>query len=129
MLHTNYTHIINGLRHIAPLRELRQAQADIFTDFLSQSDKNLTKGFFDLATGFGKTRMMNILSEAYLSQNPNGRMIVVVPTKALVCDENGDGMIKRFKDFHQMYHTEPLSIGAFYSKKKDAKQNIIVTTY
>ncbi|MBR4927843.1 MAG: DEAD/DEAH box helicase family protein, partial [Alphaproteobacteria bacterium] len=129
MIQTNFNHIVDGLRTFLPICDLRRAQLDIFEEFLSKSDQNVTKGFFNLATGFGKTRMMTVLTESFLLQNPTGKVVVVVPTTALVKDENGDGMIKRFQDFHQMYHHEPLSIGAFYTYSKDTKSDIIVTTY
>ena len=129
MIQQNFNYLLDGLSSFLPFSDLRRAQLDIFEEFLSRADENLTKGFFDLATGFGKTRMMNVLTEAYLSQNPNGKVVVVVPTVALIKDENGDGMIKRFQDFHQMYHSEPLSIGSFYTDEKDTTSNVIVTTY
>ena len=129
MKQQNFNTLISGIKSFLPISDLRSAQKDIFDEFLSRVDENLTKGFFDLATGFGKTRMMNVLAEGYLSQNPKGKVVVVVPTQSLVKDENGDGMIKRFQDFHQMYHSEPLSIGSFYSYGKDTTSNVIVTTY
>lgn len=129
MIQQNFNTLISGIKSFLPFSDLRRAQLDIFEEFLSRADENLTKGFFDLATGFGKTRMMNVLTESYLSQNPNGKVVVVVPTVALIKDENGDGMIKRFQDFHQMYHSEPLSIGSFYTDEKDTTSNVIVTTY
>lgn len=129
MKQQNFNNLISGIKSFLPISDLRPAQKDIFEEFLSRVDENLTKGFFDLATGFGKTRMMNVLTEGYLSQNPKGKVVVVVPTQSLVKDENGEGMIKRFQDFHQMYYSEPLSIGAFYSYGKDTTSNVIVTTY
>ncbi len=129
MKQQNFNTLISGIKSFLPISDLRPAQKDIFDEFLSRVDENLTKGFFDLATGFGKTRMMNVLAEGYLSHNPKGKVVVVVPTQSLVKDENGDGMIKRFQDFHQMYHSEPLSIGSFYAYGKDTTSNVIVTTY
>ena len=129
MKQQNFNTLISGIKSFLPISDLRPAQKDIFEEFLSRADENLTKGFFDLATGFGKTRMMNVLTEGYLSQNPKGKVVVVVPTQSLIKDENGEGMIKRFQDFHQMYHSEPLSIGSFYSYGKDTTSNVIVTTY
>ena len=129
MKQQNFNNLISGIKSFLPISDLRPAQKDIFEEFLSRADENLTKGFFDLATGFGKTRMMNVLTEGYLSQNPKGKVVVVVPTQSLVKDENGEGMIKRFQDFHQMYYSEPLSIGAFYTYGKDTASNVIVTTY
>ncbi len=130
MTQSNLRHLLNGLRAFLPNCDLRQSQLDVFDTFLSQAgEKYLSKGFFDLATGFGKTRMMNVLAESYLSQNPNGKVIVVVPTQGLIQDANGDGMIKWFNDFHQMYFSQPLSIGAFYAYEKSTTQQIIVTTY
>ena len=129
MKQQNFNNLISGIKSFLPISDLRPAQKDIFEEFLSRVDENLTKGFFDLATGFGKTRMMNVLTEGYLSQNPKGKVVVVVPTQSLVKDENGEGMIKRFQDFHQMYYSEPLSIGSFYSYGKDTTSNVIVTTY
>ena len=129
MKQQNFNNLISGIKSFLPISDLRPAQKDIFDEFLSRVDENLTKGFFDLATGFGKTRMMNVLTEGYLSQNPKGKVVVVVPTQSLVKDENGEGMIKRFQDFHQMYYSEPLSIGAFYTYGKDTTSNVIVTTY
>ena len=129
MKQQNFNNLISGIKSFLPISDLRPAQKDIFEEFLSRVDENLTKGFFDLATGFGKTRMMNVLTEGFLSQNPKGKVVVVVPTQSLVKDENGEGMIKRFQDFHQMYHSEPLSIGSFYSYGKDTTSNVIVTTY
>ena len=129
MKQSNFRQLVDGIKSFLPISDLRPAQKDIFDEFLSRVDENLTKGFFDLATGFGKTRMMNVLTEGYLSQNPKGKVVVVVPTQSLIKDENGEGMIKRFQDFHQMYYSEPLSIGAFYTYGKDTASNVIVTTY
>ncbi|MBO7243656.1 MAG: DEAD/DEAH box helicase family protein [Alphaproteobacteria bacterium] len=129
MKQSNFNTLMKGIKSFLPISDLRPAQKDIFDEFLSRVDENLTKGFFDLATGFGKTRMMNVLTEGFLSQNPKGKVVVVVPTQSLVKDENGEGMIKRFQDFHQMYYSEPLSIGAFYTYGKDTASNVIVTTY
>ena len=129
MIQRNFNYIVDGLREFLPFCDLRQSQLNVFEEFLLKSDENITKGFFDLATGFGKTRVMNVLTESFLSKNPNGKVLVVVPTITLIKDENGDGMIKRFQDFHQMYHHEPLSIGSFYTYEKDIKSNIIITTY
>ncbi len=129
MKQQNFNTLVSGIKSFLPISDLRPAQKDIFDEFLSRVDENLTKGFFDLATGFGKTRMMNVLAEGYLSHNPKGKVVVVVPTQSLIKDENGDGMIKRFQDFHQMYFNEPLSIGSFYTYGKDITSNVIVTTY
>ena len=129
MKQSNFRQLVDGIKSFLPISDLRPAQKDIFDEFLSRVDENLTKGFFDLATGFGKTRMMNVLAEGYLSHNPKGKVVVVVPTQSLIKDENGEGMIKRFQDFHQMYHSEPLSIGSFYTYGKDITSNVIVTTY
>ncbi len=129
MKQQNFNALISGIKSFLPISDLRPAQKDIFEEFLSRADENLTKGFFDLATGFGKTRMMNVLAESFLLQNPKGKVVVVVPTQSLVKDANGEGMIKRFQDFHQMHFNEPLSIGAFYTYGKDTTSNVIVTTY
>ncbi len=130
MIQQNLNHLLDGLRSFLPCCDLKQAQLDVFDAFLSQADEpHFAKGFFDLATGFGKTRMMNVLAESLLSQNLNAKIVIVVPTQGLIRDENGEGMIKWFNDFHQMYFSEPLSIGAFYAYEKSTNQQIIVTTY
>lgn len=128
MKQQNFNHIIQGLKNILEYQDLRKAQIDIFKEFLENPELQTT-GIFDLATGFGKTRMMNVLASAFLHSNPQGKIIVVVPTVDLIKDSNGNGMMKRFIDYHQMYSHEPLDIGAFYTHSKQTKNQVIVTTY
>lgn len=107
---------------------LRESQVDVFNQLLSYTDPP-QKGLWELATGFGKTRLMCILALSYLTQNPNGKCVIVVPTQTLIKDETGNGIKKHLQDYNTRFSDTPLSIGNYYSREKNTTAQVIVTTY
>lgn len=121
--------IISGLSEIIQEdTNLRPSQIDILNQYMSDIESHQT-GIFDLATGFGKTRIMCMMISAYLRKKSNGRVIVVVPTKDLIRDAGANGFDKKLKEYHARFHDEPLDIGNYYTNGKDTSNQIIVTTY
>ena len=118
----NYKALLGGLAHIlsdkAKIDTIRPSQQKVLKEFIYSSEQFKT-GIFDLATAFGKTRIMALLAEAYHSR-ADRQIIVVEPTKELVRQIAGE-----FSD----YFGKSLKVGQFYSDQKDTTQPILVTTY
>ena len=108
---------------------LKESQLGVLDTYMSDIE-NHQSGIFNLATGFGKTRMMSVLMESYLRANPNGRVVVVVPATDLIEDATGNGVLKSFKEYHDLFNSSsPLSIGAYYGFSKNTDRQVTVTTY
>ncbi|MBR6412701.1 MAG: DEAD/DEAH box helicase family protein [Alphaproteobacteria bacterium] len=108
---------------------LKESQLSVLDAYMSDIEGHQS-GIFNLATGFGKTRMMSTLMEAYLQANPNGRVVVVVPATDLIEDATGNGVLKSFREHHALFNsTSPLSIGAYYGFSKNTDSQVTVTTY
>ena len=131
--------ILKGLKAILPQQILHQSQRDVFLQYLENPEKPQT-GIFDLATGFGKTRMMSVLIMAYFHQIPDGKVIIVVPTQDLVKEQPTkiNDYISEVCKIDDGFMTELLmkfDIGLFYGiqtkeeKEKSIKKPVILTTY
>ena len=67
----NTNSIIAGLKDILDIQDLRPSQIDVLNQYMTNPQEHQT-GVFDLATGFGKTRVMTVLSLAYLEKIQKG---------------------------------------------------------
>ena len=97
---------------------IRPSQQKILKDFI-QDPAQYKKGIFDLATAFGKTRIMALLADAY-QQNAGHRIVIVEPTRELVHQISAE--------FFE-YFSGKKKIGRFFAHHKDTKPSILVTTY
>ena len=100
---------------------VRPSQRDVLEQYLSNKYET---GVFDLATGFGKTRIMTILTLGYLNKNPNGRILITVPTTNLI-----DQIANSMQLYNERLNSQKLDIGFFYKDRKDTKNQVIITTY
>ncbi|MBR6411997.1 MAG: DEAD/DEAH box helicase family protein [Alphaproteobacteria bacterium] len=118
----NFNALINGLARILSDSEkvstLRPSQQKVLRDFI-QSPEQFKTGIFDLATAFGKTRIMALLADAY-HQNAPHQIIIAEPTRELV------GQIATELS---TYFSDTAKVGQFFSEKKDTTHPILVTTY
>ena len=118
----NFDALMSGLNQILSdeekLKLIRPSQQKVLKDF-AQSSEPFETGIFDLATAFGKTRIMALLADAY-RQNAASPVVVVEPTRKLV------GQIAAEL---QEYFGNSLKIGKFFSEEKETVHPILVTTY
>ena len=118
----NFNALIHGLADILSDKEkvesIRPSQQKVLKDFLHSPEQYKT-GIFDLATAFGKTRIMALLADAY-HQNADHQIVVVEPTQELVHQ-----IAEEFSD----YFSDNKKVGKFFAERKDTRHPILVTTY
>ena len=135
--------IFKGLRIFMDERRLplsfTPSEFAILEQYLSDLEKHQT-GIFNLPPGFGSNKIVTAIALAYLSQiqytNPKGKMIIVVPSLSDMENDNGtleeiNTLISNLNRDMELTGSflELLNIGKYYGKKKDIKNQIIVTTY
>ncbi len=129
----NTQYVLEGLPELMELDTgLRKSQRRVLKTYLEADMDKKQTGVFNLATGFGKTRMMSILALAYKRANPDGKVLIVVPSTSLIKDENGDGVVKKFHVYNKkdLKSGNNLDFGTYYGKGiKSTETEFTVTTY
>ena len=129
----NTQYVLEGLPDLMELDTgLRKSQRRVLNTYLEADMDKKQTGVFNLATGFGKTRMMSILALAYKRANPKGRVLIVVPGESLIKDEKGDGVVKKFHVYNKkdLKSGNNLDFGTYYGKGiKSTETEFTVTTY
>ncbi|MBE6446599.1 MAG: DEAD/DEAH box helicase [Alphaproteobacteria bacterium] len=129
----NTQYVLEGLPELMKLDTgLRKSQIKVLKTYLEADMDKKQTGVFNLATGFGKTRMMSILALAYKRANPDGKVLIVVPSTSLIKDENGDGVVKKFHVYNKkdLKSDSNLDFGTYYGEGvKSTGTEFTVTTY
>lgn len=137
---------IDGLNEyaLAPDNPLKSEQRDAFDKLIPALEDGVLDGYYDMATGVGKTVLFNCITKALLSKpsttGKKTRVLVLVPTKQLV-DQTVESFVRFMPEFFPNNPPENVDfaninmkdakVGAYYSGRlaKDTEREIVVTTY